>query len=166
MRVSKLAHLFDRHDDSRASSANLFPRNFAMGRSRIIPLKMADSDSDTPLFGPERGRKRAADSDDDIPLFGPMSRPAKIQKPCPPEDYLKEEVAGLSQEELNAGAVDEADSEYRLGVAESLASTPSKNELEVSQSFSKQEGAAREDVARKAAAEMTSFGKGTLKIRT
>ena len=135
-----------------------------MGRSRIIPLKMADSDSDTPLFGPERGRKRAADSDDDIPLFGPMSRPAKIQKPCPPEDYLKEEVAGLSQEELNAGAVDEA--EYRLGVAESLASTPSKNELEVSQSFSKQEDVDREDAARKAAAEMRSFGKGTLKIRT
>ena len=135
-----------------------------MGRSRIIPLKMADSDSDTPLFGPERGRKRAADSDDDIPLFGPLSRPAKIQKPCPPEDYLKEEVAGLSQEELNAGAVDEA--ELRLGVAESLASTPSKNELEVSQSFSKQEDVDREDAARKAAAEMTSFGKGTLKIRT
>jgi hypothetical protein len=127
---------------------------------------MADSDSlaDTPLFGPERGRKRAADSDDDIPLFGPMSRPAKMQKPCPPEDYLKEEVAGLSQEELNAGAVDEA--ELRLGVAESLASTPSKNELEVSQSFSKQEDVDREDAARKAAAEMTSFGKGTLKIRT
>jgi predicted metal-binding transcription factor (methanogenesis marker protein 9) len=123
---------------------------------------MADSDSDTPLFGPERGRKRAADSDDDIPLFGPMSRPAKMQKPCPPEDYLKE-VAGLSQEELNAGAVDEA--ELRLGVAESLASTPSKNELEVSQSFSKQEDVDREDAARKAAAEMTSFGKGTLKIR-
>jgi hypothetical protein len=119
---------------------------------------MADSDSDTPLFGPERGRKRAADSDDDIPLFGPMSRPAKMQKPCPPEDYLKEEVAGLSEEELNAGAVDEA--ELRLGVAESLASTPSKKSL----SFSKQEDA--EDMARKAAAKMTSFGKGTLRIRT
>ena len=69
----------------------------------------------------------------------------------------------MSQEELNAGAVDEA--EYRLGVAKSLASTPSKNELEVSQSFSKQEDVDREDAARKAAAEMTSFGKGTLKIR-
>ena len=125
---------------------------------------MAESDSDTPLFGPERGRKRAADSDDDVPLFGPLSRPAKIQKPCPPEDYLKEEVAGLSQEELNAGAVDEA--ELRLSVAESLASTPSKNELEASLSFSKQEDVGREDAARKAAAEMTSFGKGTLKIRT
>lgn len=124
---------------------------------------MADSDSDTPLFGPERGRKRVEDSDDDIPIFGPMSRPAKMQKPCPPEDYLKEEVAGLSQEELNAGAVDEA--ELRLGVAESLASTPSKNELEVSQSFSKQEDVDRKDATRKAAAEMTSLGKGTLKIR-
>ena len=79
---------------------------------------MVDSDSDTPLFGPERGRKRAADSDDDIPLFGPMSRAAKMQKPCPPEDYLKEEVAGLSQEELNAGAVDEA--ELRLGVVDAI----------------------------------------------
>ena len=125
---------------------------------------MADSDSDTPLLGPERGRKRAADSDDDIPLFGPMSRAAKMKKPCPPEDYLKEEVAGLSQEELNAGAGDEA--EYRLSVAESLASTPSKNELVLPQSFSKQEDVAREDAARTAAAEMTSFGKGTLKIRT
>ncbi len=61
-------------------------------------------------------------------------------------------------------AVDEA--EYRIGVAESLASTPSKPELEESQSFSKEEDVAREDVARKAAAEMTSFGKGTLKFRT
>jgi len=125
---------------------------------------MADSDDETPLFGPKRGRKRAADSDDDIPLFGPMSRAAKMQKLCPApftaarEDYLKEEVAGLSREELNVVAVDEA--EFRIGVAESLASTPSKKSL----SFSKQEDA--EDMARKAAAKMTSFGKGTLRIRT
>ena len=46
-----------------------------------------------------------------------MSRPAKMQKPCPPEDYLKE-VAGLSQEELNAGAVDEA--ELRFGVVDAI----------------------------------------------
>ncbi len=93
-----------------------------------------------------------------------------MQKLCPApftaarEDYLKEEVAGSSQQELNVVAVDEA--EYRIGVAESLASTPSKNELEGSQSFSKEADVAREDVARKAAAEMTSFGKGTLKICT
>ena len=70
----------------------------------------------------------------------------------------------MSQEELNVLAVDEA--EFRIGVAESLASTPSKPELEISQSFSKQEDVDREDAAREAAAEMTSFGKGTLKIRT
>jgi hypothetical protein len=127
---------------------------------------MTGSDSDTPLFG----GKRAVDSDDDILPFWTYEPSGKGAKtvPCSAtaarEDYLKEEVAGLSQEELNAGAVDEA--EYRLGVAESLASTPSKNELEVSQSFSKQEDVDREDAARKAAAEMRSFGKGTLKIRT
>ncbi len=87
-----------------------------------------------------------------------------MQKLCPApftaarEDYLKEEVAGLSREELNVVAVDEA--EFRIGVAESLASTPSKKSL----SFSKQEDA--EDMARKAAAKMTSFGKETLIIRT
>ena len=48
-----------------------------------------------------------------------------MQKLCPPEDYLEivfrsgdEEVAGLSQEELNAGAVDEA--ELRLGVVDAI----------------------------------------------
>jgi hypothetical protein len=50
-------------------------------------------------------------------------------------------------------AVDEA--KFRIGVAESLASTPSKTELEVvSQSLSKQEVVARKD-----AAKVTSFGK-------
>jgi hypothetical protein len=130
---------------------------------------MADSDDDIPIFGPMSRAVRAADSDDDTPLFGPMSRAAKMQKLCNApftaarEEYLKEEVAGLSQEELNVVAVDEA--EFRIGVAESLASTPSKPELEISQSFSEQEDVAREDAARRAAAIMTSFGKGTLKIR-
>ena len=51
-----------------------------------------------------------------------------MQKQCPApfkaarEDYLEEEVACLSQEELNVVAVNEA--EYRIGVAESLASGP------------------------------------------
>ena len=107
---------------------------------------MADSDDDIPIFGPMSRAVRAADSDDDTPLFGPMSRAAKMQKLCNApftaarEEYLKEEVAGLSQEELNVVAVDEA--EFRIGVAESLASTPSKPELEISQSFSEQEDVA------------------------
>ncbi len=74
-----------------------------------------------------------------------------------PEDYLKEEVSGLSQEELNAVAVD---AEARLGIAESLASTPSKIALEVSRSF--HDG---EDIARTAAAKKKRFeGKDMLKI--
>ncbi len=68
----------------------------------------------------------------------------------------------MSQEELNVVAVDEAD--FRIGVAESLASTRSKPKLEVSQSFSEQMDVAREDAARRAAAIITSFGKGTLEI--
>jgi hypothetical protein len=64
----------------------------------------------------------------------------------------------LSQEELNAEAVDEAAA--RLGIAASMASTPSKTELEVSCSFHNEE-----DVAGTAAAKMTRFeGKDTLKI--
>ncbi len=127
---------------------------------------MADSDDDIPIFGPMSRAVRAADSDDDTPLFVPMSRAAKRQKLCPApftaarEEYLKEEGAGLSQEELNVVAVDEG-----IVVVESLASAPSKPELEISQSFSEQEDVAREDAARRAAAIMTSFCKGTLKFR-
>ncbi len=130
---------------------------------------MADSDDEIPIFGPMSRAVRAVDSDDDTPLFGPMSRAAKMQNLCPApftadsKDYLKEEVAGLSQEELNVVAVDEA--EFRICVAESLANTPLKPELNVSQSFSEQEDVAREDAARRAAAIITSFGKGTIKIR-
>jgi hypothetical protein len=66
---------------------------------------------------------------------------------------------GFSHEELNVEAVDEA--ETRLGVLESLASTPSRNESEVSHSFQDDD-----EIARKAAAKMTRFaGKETLKIK-
>ncbi len=84
-----------------------------------------------------------------------MSRAAKNQKLC--NAPFRAASEGLSQEELNVVAVDEA--EFRTGVA------PSKPELEVSQSFSEQEDVAREDAARRAVAIITSFGKGTLKIR-
>jgi hypothetical protein len=111
-------------------------------------------------------KARLEDSDDEVPLFGPNGQAEKIrqpeeeqesQQPLAPEDYLKQEVAGWPQEDLNAEAVDEA--EARLGIAESMASTPSKNKFEVSRSFQD------DDVARMAAAKMTRFeGKGTLKI--
>ena len=101
--------------------------------------------------------KRLEDSDDDSPMFG--DKICKIrQQGATPEDYLPQEVTGLSQEELNAEAVDEA--EARLGIAESMASTPSKNEFDVSRYVRDEE-----DIARTAAAKMTRFGgKDTLKI--
>ena len=95
-----------------------------------------------------KAKRKAAcisDSDDDVPVFA-----------------NKIKVAGYLQEELNAGAVDE--SEVRLGIAASLASTPSRNkvEVEVSRLFHDEE-----DVARIAAAKMTRFvGKDTIKIRS
>ena len=105
-----------------------------------------------------------------MPLFGPNGLAEKLAEKISqqeeeqesqllaPEDYLKEEVAGLSQEELNADAVDEA--EARLGIAQSLASTPAKIALEVSRSFHDEE-----DIARTAAAKKKRFeGKDTLKI--
>ena len=129
--------------------------------------RIEDSDDDVPVFGPN-GEKLAwkkARLEDDMPLFGPNGQAEKIrqpeeeqesQQPLAPEDYLKQEVAGWPQEDLNAEAVDEA--EARLGIAESMASTPSKNKFEVSRSFQD------DDVARMAAAKMTLEGKGTLKI--
>ncbi len=139
-----------------------------------MPKRIQDSDDDVPVFGPnaeklawKKARLEDSDSDDDMPLFGRNSLSEKIrqqeeeqesQQPLAPEDYLKQEVAGLTQEDLNAEAVDEA--ETRLGIAESMASTPSKNKFEVSRSFQDDD-----DVARMAAAKMTRFaGKGTLKI--
>ena len=133
---------------------------------------MEDSDDDDCIFAERRAKKlvvktaRLEDSDDDKPLFGPNGLAEKIrqqeeeqesQQPLSPEDFLKQEV-GLSHEELNLVAVEEAD--LRLGVAESLASTPSRNEYEVSRSFQDDD-----EIARKAAAKMTRFaGKETLKI--
>ena len=137
--------------------------------------RMEDSDDDKPIFAERRAKKlfennaRLEDSDDDnTPLFGPNGLAEKIrqqeeeqesQQPLAPEDFLKQEVGGFSHEEMNAEAVDQA--EVRLGVARSLASTPSRNEYEVSRSFQDDD-----EIARKAAAKMTRFaGKGTLKVK-
>jgi hypothetical protein len=136
--------------------------------------RIEDSDDEFPIFAERRAKKlvekkaRLEDSDDDNrPLFGPNGLAEKIrqqeeeqesQQPLSPEDYLKQEVDGCSHEELNSEAVDQA--EIRLGVAESLASTPSKNEFEVSRSFQDDD-----EIARKAAAKMTRFeGKGRLRV--
>ena len=127
--------------------------------------RIEDSDDDVPIFGPNR--RRAAyleDSDDDKPLFGPNGLAEKTrqqeeeqERHLSPEDYLEQEV-GPSHEELNVVAVEEA--EARLGALESLASTPSRNEYEVSRSFQDDD-----EIARKAAAKMTRFaGKETLKV--
>jgi hypothetical protein len=138
---------------------------------------ISDSDDDVPVFANRiKARRKAeciSDSDDDIPVFEGFDcladKTARLeaeqdsQQPfTAPEDYLTQEVAGYSQEELNAGAVDE--SEVRLGIAASLASTPSRNkvEVEVSRLFHDEE-----DVARIAAAKMTRFvGKDTIRIRS
>jgi hypothetical protein len=136
--------------------------------------RIEDSDDDDPIFAERRAKKlvekiaRLEDSDDDnTPLFGPNGLAEKIrqqeeeqesQQPLAPEDFLKQEVDGFSHEDLNAEAVDQA--EVRLGVAESMASTPSRNEYEVSRSFQDDD-----EIARKAAAKMTRFaGKETLKV--
>jgi hypothetical protein len=130
--------------------------------------RIEDSDDDLRIFAERRAEKKAQleDSDDDKPLFGPNGLAEKIrqqeeeqesQQPLSPEDFLKQEV-GLSHEELNLVAVEEAD--LRLGVAASLASTPSRNEYEVSRSFQDDD-----EIARKAAAKMTRFeGKAKLRV--
>ena len=137
--------------------------------------RMEDSDDDKPIFAEHRAKKlveknaRLEESDDDnTPLFGPNGLAEKIrqqeeeqesQQPLASEDFLKQEVGGFSHEEMNAEAVDQA--EVRLGVAASLASTPSRNEYEVSRSFQDDD-----EIARKAATKMTRFaGKGTLKVK-
>ena len=150
--------------------------NFVYNDLSVSYLKMPkrrnsgfeDSDDDVRIFAERRAEKKAQleDSDDDKPLFGPNGLAEKIrqqeeeqesQQPLSPEDYLKQEV-GPSHEELNLVAVEQA--EFRLGVADSLASTPSKNDFEVSRSFQDDD-----EIARKAAAKMTRFaGKETLKI--
>ncbi len=104
------------------------------------------------MFGPnclaDKTARREAEQDSQQPFTAP-------------EDYLTQEVAGLSQEEVNAGAVDE--SEVLPGIAASLASTPSRNEVEVEVSRPFHDA---EDLARIAAAKMIRFvGKDTIKIR-
>jgi hypothetical protein len=144
---------------------------------------LEDSDDDVPIFGPnglledadrerikqeqkkrrERKKQRphGSDSDEDVPFFFRREEEQESQQPfTTTEDYLPEEVAGLSQAELNAEAVDEA--QFRLATYDSLASTPSKNEVEVQVSRSLYDA---EDLVRVAAAKMNRFtGKATLKI--
>ena len=133
-----------------------------------MPKRIEDSD-DEDKIAVKQARLADSDDDDDMPIFGPNGLAEKIlrqqeeeqesQQPLAPEDFLKQEVDGFSHEELNAEAVDQA--EVRLGVAESLASTPSRNEYEVSRSFQDDD-----DIARKAAAKMTRFeGKGLLRVK-
>ena len=118
---------------------------------KSLKRRIEDSDDDVPIFGLNRCRAAyLEDSDDDKPLFGPNGLAEKIcqqeeeqesQQPLAPEDYLKQEVDGFSHEELNAEAVYHA--EVRLGVAESLTSTPSKNDFEVSHLFQDDDEIAR-----------------------
>ncbi len=95
--------------------------------------RIEDSDDDIPLFGPDRlgaktrKKERNEDSDDNIPLFASDGLMEKIrqqeeeqesQQPLAPDAYLnlilKQEVTGLSQMELNAEAVDEAEVDLTL----------------------------------------------------
>jgi hypothetical protein len=146
--------------------------------------RLEDSDDDVPFFGPngllddaererikqeqkkrrERKKQRphGSDSYEDVPLISRREDEQESQQPfTTTEAYLPEEVARLSQEELNVEAVDEA--QFRLATADSLASTPSKNEVEVQVSRSFYDA---EDVVRVAAAKMKSFtGKAMLKIK-
>jgi hypothetical protein len=84
----------------------------------MLKPRMEDSNDDVPLFGPNSlaekiavKKARLEDSDDDMPIFGPnclaeqicrQEEEQKSQQPLAPKDYLKQEVAGLSQEDLNA----------------------------------------------------------------
>jgi hypothetical protein len=114
----------------------------------------------------KKQRPHGSDSDEDVPFFSRREEEQESQQPfTTTEDHLPdspdpEEVAGLSQAELNAEAVDEA--QFRLATADSLASSPSKNEVEVQVSRLLYDA---EDVVRVVAAKMKSFtGKATLKI--
>jgi hypothetical protein len=80
-----------------------------------------------------QGEKSPRDDSDDEPLIGPDAKMRRLLKDkklrfSTGEDYLEEEVAGMSQQEsqdLNAEAVDEA--EARLGKDASNANTPCKD---------------------------------------
>ena len=84
-----------------------------MPRRKVRRIDSADEDIPHP--GPDIPVAKKEDSDDDLPLFGPNGLAEKLaekfsqqeveqesQQLFAPEDYLKEEVAGLSQEELLA----------------------------------------------------------------
>jgi len=126
-----------------------------------------------------QGEKSPRDDSDDEPLIGPDAKMRRLLKDkkrrfSAGEDYLEEEVAGMSQQEsqdLNAEAVDEA--EARLGKDASNAKTQIEDsdddepilgpEADIRRLLNDQE-----DVVRQAAAKTNNRfkGKSTLKIRT
>jgi hypothetical protein len=126
---------------------------------------------------PKRKILEDSDASDDVPIFGPNGlledadrerikqeqkkrRERKKQRPHGSDSDEDVPFCFRREEELNAGAVD--DSQFRLATADSLASTPSKNEVEVQVSRSLYDA---EDVVRVVAAKMKSFaGKASLKI--
>jgi hypothetical protein len=126
-----------------------------------------------------QGEKSPRDDSDDEPLIGPDAKMRRLLKDkklrfSAGEDYLEEEVAGMSQQEsqdLNAEAVDEA--EARLGKDASNANTQIEDSDDDEPIFGPEADMRRllndqEDVVRQAAAKMNNRfkGKSALKITT
>jgi hypothetical protein len=126
-----------------------------------------------------QGEKSPRDDSDDEPLIGPDAKMRRLLKDkklrfSAGEDYLEEEVAGMSQQEsqdLNAEAVDEA--EARLGKDASNANTQIEDSDDDEPIFGPEADIRRllndqEDVVRQAAAKTNNRfkGKSTLKITT
>jgi hypothetical protein len=126
-----------------------------------------------------QGEKSPQDDSDDEPLIGPDAKMRRLLKDkklrfSAGEDYLEEEVAGMSQQEsqdLNAEAVDEA--EARLGKDASNANTQIEDSDDDEPIFGPEADMRRllndqEDVVRQAAAKTNNRfkGKSTLKITT
>jgi hypothetical protein len=126
-----------------------------------------------------QGEKSPRDDSDDEPLIGPDAKMRRLLKDkklrfSTGEDYLEEEVAGMSQQEsqdLNAEAVDEA--EARLGKDASNANTQIEDSDDDEPIFGPEADMRRllndqEDVVRQAAAKTNNRfkGKSTLKITT
>ena len=126
-----------------------------------------------------QGEKSPRDDSDDEPLIGPDAKMRRLLKDkklrfSAGEDYLEEEVAGMSQQEsqdLNAEAVDEA--EARLGKDASNANTQIEDSDDDEPIFGPEADMRRllndqEDVVRQAAAKTNNRfkGKSTLKITT
>jgi hypothetical protein len=126
-----------------------------------------------------QGEKSPRDDSDDEPLIGPDAKMRRLLKDkklrfSAGEEYLEEEVAGMSQQEsqdLNAEAVDEA--EARLGKDASNANTQIEDSDDDEPIFGPEADMRRllndqEDVVRQAAAKTNNRfkGKSTLKITT